>query len=144
MEHEPAKTTSSLPVAIDADRVVVVIDNDPAVRASLRFALEIEGFAVQVFATSDELLAHATLPAGACLVVDYLLPTMNGLELVAALRARGVDSPAILITSDPSAHLRREAAAAGLTLVEKPLLGNGLADAIRSALAGSRPSPRAA
>jgi FixJ family two-component response regulator len=144
MEHEAAKTTSSLPVAVDAERVVLIVDDDPAVRASLRFALEIEGFAVQVFATSDELLARPTLPAGACLVVDYLLPIMNGLELVAALRGRGVDSPAILITSDPPARLRREAAAAGLTLVEKPLLGNGLAEAIRAALAAGRPSPRAA
>jgi FixJ family two-component response regulator len=135
---------STLPVAIDADRVVLVIDDDPAVRASLRFALEIEGFAVHVFATSDELLARETLPAAACLVVDYILPTMNGLELVAALRDRGVDSPAILITSDPPARLRREAAAAGLTLVEKPLLGNGLADAIRSALANRRPRRGAA
>jgi two-component system response regulator FixJ len=143
MEHEPAKTTSSLPVAIDTDRVVVVIDDDPAVRASLRFALEIEGFIVHAFATGEELLARATLPDGACLVVDYILPTMNGLELVAALRDRGVDSPAILITSDPPVRLRREAAAAGLTLVEKPLLGNGLGDAIRSALAASRPSPPA-
>jgi FixJ family two-component response regulator len=143
MEHEPAKTTSLLPVTINTDRVVVVIDDDPAVRASLRFALEIEGFVVLAFATSDELLARATLPAGACLVVDYLLPTMNGLELVAALRDRGVVSPAILITSDPPVRLRREAAAAGLTLVEKPLLGNGLADAIRSALAASRPGPPA-
>ncbi len=141
MEHEAAKTMSSLPVAIDADRVVV-IDDDPAVRASLRFALEIEGFIVHAFATGEELLARATLPDGACLVVDYILPTMNGLELVAALRERGVDSPAILITSDPPARLRREAAAAGLALVEKPLLGNGLADAIRSALAKGRPSPR--
>jgi two-component system response regulator FixJ len=144
MEHEPAKPMSALPVAIDADRVVVVIDDDPAVRASLRFALEIDGFAVQVFATSDELLARETLPAGACLVVDYLLPTMNGLELIAALRRRGVSAPAILITSDPPARLRREAAAVGLTLIEKPLLGNGLADAICSALAGRRPSPHAA
>jgi FixJ family two-component response regulator len=135
---------STLPVAIDADRVVLVIDDDPAVRASLRFALEIEGFAVHVFATSDELLARETLPAAACLVGDYILPTMNGLELVAALRDRGVDSPAILITSDPPARLRREAAAAGLTLVEKPLLGNGLADAIRSALANRRPRRGAA
>jgi len=134
---------SALPAAIHADQVVLVIDDDPAVRASLRFALEIEGFVVHVFATSDELLARETLPAGACLVVDYILPTMNGLDLVAALRARGVDLPAILITSDPPAHLRREAAAAGMTLVEKPLLGNGLADAIRSALADNQPSPGA-
>jgi FixJ family two-component response regulator len=135
---------SPLPVAINADRVVLVIDDDPAVLASLRFALEIEGFVVHAFATSDELLARETLPVGACLVVDYILPTMNGLELVAALRNRGVDSPAILITSNPPARLRREVAAAGLTLVEKPLLGNGLADAIRAALAGGQPGPPAA
>jgi FixJ family two-component response regulator len=121
----------SLPAT--ADPAILIVDDDPAIRASLKFALGIEGFVVDAFATGEELLARDSFPDRACLVVDYGLPAMNGLELVAALRGRGVDFPAILITSDPPAYLRRQASAAGLALVEKPLLGNGLAEAIRSA-----------
>jgi FixJ family two-component response regulator len=115
--------------------VVLVIDDDSAVLASLKFALEVEGFAVEVFRTAEELLARPALPASACLVVDYWLPAMDGVDLVSALRGRGVEAPAILITTNPSPQLRRRADEAGLAIVEKPLLGNTLAEAIRSAVA---------
>ena len=126
-------------VARPTDQNVLVVVDDPAVRASLQFALEIEGFLVDAFETGDDLLAHGRLPTRACLVVDYYLPRMNGIDVVVALRERGVDFPTILMTTDPPGHLRRQAFDAKLTLVEKPLLGNDLAEAIREAL--SRLSP---
>ena len=114
--------------------VVLVIDDDMAVLGSLKFSLEIEGFAVEVFRTAEEFLDRSPLPPAACLVVDYRLPAMDGLELVARLRARGIAFPAILITTNPSEAVHRRADAAGLAIVEKPLLGNALGEAIRSAL----------
>jgi len=114
--------------------VVLVIDDDAAVLASLKFALEIEGFAVEVFRSAEELLDRPLPDASACLVVDYRLPAMDGVDLVSTLRGRGVEVPAILITTNPSAKLRHRADEAGLAIVEKPLLGNTLAEAIRSAL----------
>jgi two-component system, LuxR family, response regulator FixJ len=119
--------------AASADQIVLVVDNDPAVRASLQFALEIEDFVVFPFESGEELLAHDTLPLKACLIADFSLPKMNGFELATALRDRGFDFPTILMTADPPKHLRRETVAAGLRLVEKPLLGNNLADVIREA-----------
>jgi FixJ family two-component response regulator len=113
---------------------VLVVDDDPAVLNSLKFVLEIEGFPVRVFRSDEELIAAGTLPKSACLVVDYVLPGRNGLDLIAALRADGVGLPAILITSHPSAGVRQRAAAAGIPIVEKPLLGNALTEAIRRAL----------
>ena len=82
---------------------------------------------------SEELLKEDSLPDPGCLVVDYHMPGMNGLELVAQLRGRDVLIPAILVTPDPSENLRSRAAAAGISIVEKPLLGNGLLDRIREA-----------
>jgi CheY-like chemotaxis protein len=58
------------------------------------------------------------------------MPGMNGLDLVSALRARHIDTPAILITSHPNQSLRDRAAAAGVPIVEKPLL-NSLLDHVR-------------
>ena len=56
---------------------------------------------------------------------------LAGLDLIALLRAREFNAPAILITSHPSASLRDRAAEARVPIVEKPLLGNALLDKIR-------------
>lgn len=112
---------------------VIIVDDDPAVLNSLQFALEIEGFSVHVYATGDELLG-AQMPEDGCLVLDFNMPGLNGLQLLEKLRARGHVLPAILITSNPTAETRKRAATAGVVIIEKPLLGNTLSDAIRDAL----------
>jgi FixJ family two-component response regulator len=117
-----------------AQAVVLVIDDDPAVGKSLKFALEIEGFAVQVYPAPGDLLAEDDMPANACLVIDYNLPGMNGLDLLDRLRARSIRWPAILITTHPTALIRNRAASAGVRLIEKPLLNDTLFQCIRSAL----------
>jgi FixJ family two-component response regulator len=58
------------------------------------------------------------------------MPGMNGLDLISELRARRIDTPAILITSHPNQTLRDRAAVAGIPIVEKPLL-NSLLDHVR-------------
>jgi two-component system response regulator FixJ len=119
-----------------AQTTVLIIDDDPAVRNSLKFALEVEGFAVRAYHAGAELLREKEFPADGCLVVDYKLPEMNGLDLVVELRKRKIDLPAILITTHPSSEVRRRAAVAGVTLIEKPLLNDTLFQGIRAALDG--------
>jgi FixJ family two-component response regulator len=114
---------------------VLVIDDDPAVRNSLKFSLELEGFAVRLYADGRALLDDGDLPAHGCLVVDQVMPGMPGLAVVDALRDRGVSMPAVLITSGASRTLRKQAAQAGIVIVEKPFFSNGLVDAIRDLLA---------
>jgi FixJ family two-component response regulator len=117
-----------------ARSVVLIIDDDSAVRNSLKFALEIEGFSVQVYPTGTALLAEDDMPKSGCLVVDYNLPGMNGLDLLQLLRMRHVKLPAILITSHPTMEIRRRAASTGVQLIEKPLLNDTLFQCICSAL----------
>ncbi len=117
-----------------AKPVVLVIDDDPAVRNSLKFALEIEGFSVRVYPTGAELLDEKHMPESGCVVTDYHLPGMNGLDLLARLRERNIRLPAILITTHPSATIRNRAALAGVRLIEKPLLTDTLFEGIRAAL----------
>ena len=114
--------------------MVLVIDDDWAVLASLKFALEVDGFSVEVFHSAEDLFARALPASAACLVVDYRLPGIDGVELVSMLRARGVETPAFLITTDPPPHVRQRAIEVDLAIVEKPLLGNALGEAIRSTL----------
>jgi two-component system, LuxR family, response regulator FixJ len=113
---------------------ILMIDDDPAVRNSLKFALEVEGFAVRAYPTGAELLSGADLPDSGCLVVDYKLPEMNGLDLLSELRRRNIDLPAILITTHPNPAVRDRAALAGVPLIEKPLLNDTLYQGIRAAL----------
>jgi two-component system, LuxR family, response regulator FixJ len=113
---------------------VLIVDDDPAVRSSLKFVLQIEGFFVREYPDSADLLNDSDIPSNACLVIDYRLRSMNGLALLAELRRRNITLPAILVTSHPSAAVRADTAAAGAVLVEKPLLNECLFDGIRSAL----------
>ena len=128
----------SNPDASELNLTVVVVDDDEAVRDSLKFSLVIEGFAVRVFSSGPQLLAEPSLSPGDCYVVDQNMPGMSGLDLISTLRARNLTAPAILITTHPNAAVRERAAAAGVAIVEKPLLDFTLLNSVRRALA--RPS----
>ena len=123
------------PRAESAKQAILVVDDDEAVRVSLRNMMESEGFEVCAFSNGHDLLNEASLPATGCLIVDYHMPSMNGLELVSALRGRGISIPAILITGDPTKYVRDRAAAIAVLVVEKPALGGCLLDCVREAVA---------
>jgi FixJ family two-component response regulator len=84
-------------------------------------------------------MAMPELPGCGCLLVDYNMPGTNCLDLLAALRCRGWQLPAILMTSHPPEALRERVTAADAVLVEKPLLGNALIAAIDTALGRQSP-----
>ena len=110
---------------------LLIVEDDGDVLNALRFALEIEGYDVQVFSTAAA-LAHAARASGAaCLIIDQGLPDETGLELIARLRRRDITTPAVLITTNLSPALRSQAAALAVPVVEKPLLSNALFTTIR-------------
>ena len=113
--------------------VIAVVDDDPAVCSSLKFALELEGFAVRTFHSGAELLLADDLEDCNCFVIDQRMPGMSGMELVEVLRERRVLTPVILIISHPNAALSARAQKAAIPIVEKPLLGNALMERIREA-----------
>ena len=111
---------------------LLIVDDDPEVLKALTFMADARGFRVEQGRTAREAIALAT--AGhrfACLVIDQRLPDHQGIDLLAMLRSRGVAAPAILMTTGPSAALRRQAADAGAPIVEKPLLDDALLTEIR-------------
>ena len=73
---------------VDGNHVILLVDDDSGARDSLKFMLEVEGFRVHAYATADELLNENSLPGVSCLVTDYRMPGMNGLELIGRLRGR--------------------------------------------------------
>jgi two-component system, LuxR family, response regulator FixJ len=112
---------------------VAIVDDDTAVRDSLRFLLEVAGHAVAAFASAAEFLSAAARPF-VCLIVDQHMPQMTGLDLVARLRQEGEIMPILLLTGAPSPAIIARAAALGVAQVlEKPASGDALLDFVSSA-----------
>lgn len=95
--------------------VVYIVDDDAAVLSSLRFLFEIEGFRVETFASGEPLLAGPPPGPRDCLLIDYKLGALDGLELVRRLRALDIATPVLLFTIYEG--LEKKAAAAGVTEV---------------------------
>ena len=115
-------------------RLVAVVDDDDAVRDSLRFLLEIAGYSVASYGSAAQFLHEAPIGELVCLVVDQHMPDQTGLQLVARLRAQGVSLPVALITGSPSADLIRLARELSVAKVmEKPLDDDVLLDFIEHA-----------
>lgn len=113
---------------------VLIVDDDPAVCSSLEFCLRIEGYNVKTYASGTDLLADPNLPPLGCLVIDYHLPDMTGLDLLAELRRRKSKLAAILITSNPTRLVRARTITSGAVIIEKPLLNEALFEGIRTAM----------
>lgn len=77
---------------------VYVVDDDEAVRDSLRFVLDASGYAVETFDSAESFLSGFDADALACLIVDVRMPGMSGLELQDDLARRGVALPIVFIT----------------------------------------------
>jgi two-component system, LuxR family, response regulator FixJ len=119
--------------------IVLIVDDDLAVRESLKFALELEGLAVRAFGSGSELLAHADLPHARCLILDYKMPAMDGFEVLDRLADQQVRLPVILITSDATSAIRHRAATRGVRhVLEKPLSDSTLMENIQDILGHQR------
>jgi two-component system, LuxR family, response regulator FixJ len=125
---------TSSPELSSSRPLVIVVDDDGAVRNSLKFSLEIEGFAVRTYSDGQELLNRGDASASSCLIIDYNLPGISGLEMIARLREEHVNVPAILITSLPTLATTEHARQAHIPIVEKPFLDNALIDQVHAAL----------
>lgn len=113
---------------------VILVDDDAAVRRSLRILLEAQSYHVRDF--SSGLDAVAAQPAGneLCIIVDYIMPGLDGLKVLAELRRSGWTVPAYLITGHYQHDLLNRARTAGYADVFAKPLQNG---ALLSVLAKS-------
>lgn len=113
---------------------VAVVDDDDAVRDSLRFLLETAGFRVATYSSAAEFLKDARAGELKCLVVDQHMPDVTGLQLVTRLRGQGATLPIALITGSLSPDVLRQAHELGVAKVmEKPLDDDVLLDFIARA-----------
>lgn len=110
---------------------ILLLEDDSGVRRSLQLLLQARGYDVRAHASAHTLLADKNVDDAVCLVADYRMEDIDGIEVLARLRARNWTSPAILITAYPSEDLRERAARAGYTVVlDKPLRQHALVEAV--------------
>jgi two-component system response regulator FixJ len=122
--------------------LIYVVDDDHDVLSSLRFLLEAEGFDVRTFSSGSALLWSSTRNGADCLVVDYKMAGIDGLELANRLHGMEVSTPIILITGYPDDNIKTKASLAGVRQVLlKPNLEESLAECVRRAI---NPDPAAA
>jgi FixJ family two-component response regulator len=115
--------------------LIYVVDDDHDVLSSLRFLLEAEGFDVRTFRSGSSLLWSSARHGADCLVVDYKMAGIDGLELANRLRGLDVITPIVLITGYPDENISSKASSAGVRQVLfKPNLEDSLAECVRRAI----------
>jgi FixJ family two-component response regulator len=123
--------------------MIYIVDDDTAVLGSLRFLLETDGFDVRTFRSAAALMNGSVATKADCLVIDYKMPAMSGIDLANRLRDRHFDTPIILITGYPDENIEEKAAAAGIRhVLLKPHLEESLVSRIRGAIQESLASRR--
>jgi two-component system response regulator MprA len=100
------------PATTDTPRVLVV-DDDRAVRESLRRSLEFNGYAVTLAGDGAEALASIAGSPPDALVIDVMMPRLDGIETTRALRTAGNDLPILVLTARDSVGDRVEGLDAG-------------------------------
>ncbi|MBB2962578.1 response regulator transcription factor [Methylobacterium sp. R2-1] len=113
--------------------LIYVVDDDPAVLHSTCFLFESAGHRVTAFASGEALLTAFPGPSPAFVLLDQVMPGMDGIEVFARLRNLDARVPVVLITGHPNPSIRTRAHAVGISLVEKPLALEELSGLIAAA-----------
>jgi two-component system, LuxR family, response regulator FixJ len=115
---------------------VYVVDDDAAMRASLRRLFTRAALRVETFGSARAFLAHYDGSGPACLVLDVYLRDMSGLELQCALAERRLAPPIIFIAAEPAIRVAVDAMRRGaVDFLQKPLSDELLLQLVREALA---------
>lgn len=118
---------------------VYVVDDELAVRRSLRWLLESADLEVEAFENGDEFLEHYDGEGPACLVLDLMMPGKTGLELQQDLAERGTELPIIFLTGQGKVPDAVKALKQGaFEFLEKPFSDDVLLARIRAALEHDR------
>ena len=123
---------------ISAEPTVFIVDDDLSVRESLQLLVESEGWRVEAFASGRDFLARPRALAPGCLVLDVILPDLNGLELQELIADRA-DLPVIFMSGHGDVPTTVRAMKAGASdFFTKPFRTDAFLAAIRNALDRSR------
>lgn len=120
----------------EAQATVFIVDDDEAVRDSLKMLMESVDLDTEVFASAHEFLQHFDDDRSGCLVLDIRMPGMSGLELQAVLNERRSMLPVIFITGHGDVPMAVQAIRGGAQdFIQKPFREQELLDRVQQVLA---------
>jgi FixJ family two-component response regulator len=115
--------------------IVAIVDDDEAVGNAIEVLMRSVGLVARAFSSGEEFLRSPELSRTGCLVVDFDMPRMNGLDLYNNLSRLGKEIPTVLITAYPSDDVYARALQAGIIdYLTKPFDESELLSCIRTAL----------
>jgi FixJ family two-component response regulator len=116
--------------------LIAIVDDDESVREALRSFFKSMGLQTELFASAEDFLDSSRLGEMSCLILDVLMPGMNGLELQRQLATRQL-IPIVFITGRADQNVRDTAMRAGAVgFLAKPFSEENLLKAVRTALEG--------
>jgi len=116
-------------------QIVFIVDDDVSIRESLEPLIRAAGWQPRSFGTAQEFLAHPRVSVPSCLVLDFALPDVNGLELQKRIVADRKEMPIIFITAYGNVSMSVEAMKGGaVEFLTKPFGDDVLLRAIGNAL----------
>ena len=114
---------------------VFIVDDDSAVRNSLRMLLIASGFSVATFQNAEEFLAICNPQTKGCIILDVNMPGMNGSQMQEELNRRGWHLPIIFLTGQGSIPLSVRAMKSGaMDFLVKPVDSDELISCVKQAL----------
>jgi two-component system, LuxR family, response regulator TtrR len=117
---------------------VFVIDDDEAVRDSLRWLLEANSFTTKIFESAEAFLAFYKPEMQGCVLADVRMPAMGGIELQEEIKRLGWPLPVILITGHGDVPMAVSSIKKGAyDFIEKPFNDEQLCNIVRAALAST-------
>ncbi|WP_426418329.1 response regulator transcription factor [Bradyrhizobium genosp. A] len=136
MTERPAP---SLPEVDNNEPIVLVVDDDPAVRRALINLFESVGLRVAAFGSAPEILQSKPPEVPSCLVLDIRLPGLSGLDLQADLAKANIHTPIIFITGHGDIPMTVRAMKSGaVDFLTKPVRDQDMLDAVQAAIQRDR------
>lgn len=121
------------------DRLVHIVDDDAAVRDSLRWLLASASFEARVYETPQTFLTLTEGRPRGCVLLDIRMPEIDGVSVLRELASQGMTAPVIVMTGHGDGVDAGEALRLGAAdFIEKPFAAERLLSAIEQALPGSR------
>ena len=120
---------------MSTEPIVFVVDDDQAIRSSLKWLIESVGLQVETYASADEFMRSYYPGRAGCLLLDVRMPGMSGLELQEHFARNDIHIPIIIITGHGDVPMAVRAMKAGaIDFIDKPFNDELLLESIRNAL----------
>jgi FixJ family two-component response regulator len=110
---------------------VFIVDDDVSVRTALSRLMRSAGFESRAYESPERFLAEVRSDGNACILMDITMPRMNGMELAARLKEKGIQYPVIAVSARDDDDTRQLAKNLGVRyFMRKPVDDQALIDAI--------------